>query len=86
MSKSVSQRTHKLDIEARRGVRGGYEAGHQVTHPQRDARQQAAAYRLANPLTMDNSAASLVVRDGDFVRVAVTHDDPLRLAESYRSW
>ena len=93
MSKPSGQRTHKIDIEARR-ARGGFEATHQATHPQRDARRQAVAYRLANPL--EGETDILVSRPyyGDVEidhpsgcrRVGVEHDDPYRLAESYRTW
>lgn len=86
MSKPAGQRTHKADIEARR-ARGGYEAGHQVTHPQRDARQQAAAYRLANPLP--EGSVEVTYPNGIFeppILYVVNHNEPDRLAESYRTW
>jgi len=74
MSKPAGQRSHKADIEARRG-HGGYEAKRRATHPQRDARRQAAAYRLTNPL---------VPADPD-AKWSVLLDE-LRYAKNYRTW
>jgi len=74
MSKPSGQRSHKAEIEARR-ARGGYEAKRRATHPQREARRQAAAYRLANPLAPAEPDAKWTVLL-----------DELRYAKSYRTW
>jgi len=83
MSKPAGQRTHKAEIEARR-VRGGYEVKPRPTHPQREARRQAAAYRDANPLA--ESKIEITYPNGIFAPPVFEAYDARRYAESYRTW
>jgi len=89
MSKPSGQRTHKAEIEARR-ARGGYEPKPRPTHPQRDARRQAAAYRADHPrktVASERAAGNLLEDPGpEWDHVSLGLRDPLRYAESYRTW